>query len=295
MGNNYPNTSKGQHRTVEVAICAWIDLLGYGSMLEASGFEPFHESSEAAVNRLTAFHKAVANRSTKLFPSLVLNDGAVIWRDLSPRTHTVTVDFIKRSIQVFEEINELEKQNGFPGARMIIAAGFRRRGEQKIRKHLLNGIGKILLTKVKEKTMTIENAIVTALMMRPTFDMIPELQSNYAFSKAYIADAGGSRKGLGGPNLFLDSSVFENNEIPKWITTREVITWSDRGLSAKFANVTGIRLGLAKKSRYSGTLNAFDVAKNISDEVSIIEELKNTRIKIHDRLELPVPAMFTLS
>jgi hypothetical protein len=46
----------------------------------------------------------------------------------------------------------------------------------------MNGIGKVLLTKVKAKEITIENAIVTALMMRPTFDMVPELQSNYAFS-----------------------------------------------------------------------------------------------------------------
>jgi hypothetical protein len=70
IANNNPNTRKGQHRTVEVAICAWIDLLGYGSMLEQSGFEPFHDSSEAAVNRLTAFHQCVASRSNKLFPSL---------------------------------------------------------------------------------------------------------------------------------------------------------------------------------------------------------------------------------
>jgi hypothetical protein len=31
---------KGPRRKIEISACAWIDLLGYGSMLKESGFDP---------------------------------------------------------------------------------------------------------------------------------------------------------------------------------------------------------------------------------------------------------------
>ena len=36
-----PKTSMGSKRAIEVSICHWIDLLGYGSMLKEVDFNPW--------------------------------------------------------------------------------------------------------------------------------------------------------------------------------------------------------------------------------------------------------------
>lgn len=277
MANNHPNTAKGQHRGVEVSIAAWIDLLGYGAMLQESNFEPFHELTLNAIRRIDLFHQKVASSSSKTFPSLVLNDGAVIFKDLSPRSKFSTFDFIYRAYKLWSQINGQERTHGFPGARMVIATGFRVRKSSNIRTHLMQGIGQHIINRVTNKTMNIKEAVIFSLMTRPVFDILPELQANFAFSKAYIADAGGSRKGLAGPNCFLDLEIFEE-KLPKWLKVDGKIEWADRGLSTTFGTITGIKKQEARQSNFSGILNAFDIAKKISKDPNIIENIRKSTL-----------------
>ena len=104
---NHPKTSMGSKRTIEVSICYWVDLLGYGSMLNSVEFNPLSNNAQISVNRLKSFHNMIRNSSkAKVFNSLALNDGAIFYRDLSPRSKSVTFDFLNRAYKVHKQINE---------------------------------------------------------------------------------------------------------------------------------------------------------------------------------------------
>jgi len=277
MVKSNPKTAKGQCRETEICIAAWMDLLGYGAMLEKSKFEPFDSITRKAINRIDIFHNEIAKTSSKLFPSFVMNDGAVFYKDLSPRSKETSFDFLNKAFNVFSTINLIEHSQGFPGARMVIATGFRVRRRTSIKEHLRNGIAKHIIKKIEQGEMAIEEAVMYSLMTRPDFDSYPELQANFAFSKAYIADAGGSKKGLPGPNCYVDISLFES-DLPEWIKFEKLIDWSDRGMATTFGIFCGIDQELARKTFFSGILDAFDVAKRISYDQEILENLKKTKI-----------------
>ena len=113
-----------------ISAAAWVDLLGYGSMIAAAGLNPVDARAKTAVIRLRAFHRVVAEHSDRNFRTLVINDGAVAYRDLSLRDNGVTHDFLQRSHLLFEAIAECEHRNSWPGARMVLGLGFRARGSE---------------------------------------------------------------------------------------------------------------------------------------------------------------------
>ena len=56
-----PKAAKGSMRKIEVACASWVDLLGYGLMLEEARFDPTHPSAD--VDRranLTRFRRRFA-------------------------------------------------------------------------------------------------------------------------------------------------------------------------------------------------------------------------------------------
>lgn len=53
-------SSMGSRRVVETSIVAWMDLLGYGSMLRGVGFDPTADDAKAAVERLNRFQDVVS-------------------------------------------------------------------------------------------------------------------------------------------------------------------------------------------------------------------------------------------
>jgi hypothetical protein len=227
-------TSKGSMRKVEVSCVAWIDLLAYGAQIGAAGFNPAHDAATAAIQRLDRLHQVVSEKANRYFPTLAMNDGIIAYRDLSPRTHNVTYDFLRRSIDLFHHINDIDKNElGHPGARMVVAPGFRVRRILNFEQHLNDGKGKRIKEKLKEGTITPEQAINEALKARQFFDATPELQGNFALTRAYLADESGSAAGLGGANCFIDLSLFTSPH-PDWITFSKTVEWSSRGMAATF-------------------------------------------------------------
>jgi hypothetical protein len=177
-------TSKGAMRKVEVACAAWIDLLGYGAQISAAHFNPAEAAATEAIRRLDMFHQAVSEKSNRYLPTLAMNDGVVAFRDLSPRTRSVTYDFVRRSIELFHHVNDIDKkQLGHPGARMVIAAGFRVRRVLDFDAHLNEGKGRAIKRKLNEGLITQEQAVNEALNARQYFDSTPELQGNFALTK----------------------------------------------------------------------------------------------------------------
>jgi hypothetical protein len=254
-------TRKGSKRKFEVSICVWIDLLGYGSMLKDSQFDPTVDLSIKAIERLELFHKIASKHSSRNFNIIALNDGLISTRDVSPRTHKVTAEFVSTAIKLFEELNDEDKKNGFYGARCIIASGFRIRYSENIFSE--SGIKNAIHRRIKNGTLNTNEAINMALKSRPYFGITPELQANFAFTKAYLVDNAGSKEGFGGPNCFIDLSII-SNPIPQFIHFSENISWSNSGLWGRFGKLESYNLNEAHKIEYRGFLSAFEIAENIT-------------------------------
>ncbi|WP_291285171.1 hypothetical protein [Flavobacterium sp.] len=265
-------TKKGSNRKIEISICAWTDLLGYGSMLFESQFDPTVDLSKKAIERLELFHSTASKHSHQRFNIYALNDGLICQRDISPRTRSVTCDFIKRVIKLHNDINLVDKEAGFFGARTIIAAGFRMRSESKI--IVESGIKKVLLKQLEEGTLTPVEAIHMAMKARPYFGIVPELQANFAFTKAYLVDSEGTKGGFGGPNCYIDLSIFKN-PLPDFITFSEYVNWNSNGLWGKFGKLEKFESNKAHLNKDMGFLSGFEIAENITKSPNAEKRIRN--------------------
>lgn len=271
------NTAKGSKRKIETSCVAWFDLLGYGDMLRKGAFDPTHESTSLAIERLDAFQTIVQEHTCKYFLTLTLNDGGAAHRDLSPRDSSVTYDFIKRAYDLHRAVNEYEQKNGFPGLRMVVAGGFRLRRNQQSKNDLLNGYGKSLVQKAESGEIPIREAINKAITVKPFSAAVPELQANFAFSKAYIAEATGTKAGITGPAMYLDSSLV-NSLYPNGLLLGDQVEWKYPGLDTIFCKVLGADPVEAGRYRFSDYCNAFQVAQNLSVSEDVITRLKRQPI-----------------
>lgn len=276
--------SMGSIRKIEVACVAWMDLLGYGSMLEEAAFDVLNPLAEKAINRLHDFHNMVASKAKRNFNILALNDGIAIYRDLSPRSNHVTFDFIRDAIDLFQYVNHQENLNKFPGGRMVIATGFRVRSENDI---VFPDEKNILLRKLKLAIITPQQGIIEASRARPHFGIIPELQANFAFTKAYLVESGGSKIGFPGANCYIDLSIFDKI-IPEWIIFEKVISWKDKGMKADFGLLKELNIELAVKTKHQGLLDAFQIGNALTGSEKTAQKLlsmriiKNIRVKNDD-------------
>jgi hypothetical protein len=280
-----PAVGKSTFFPFQTAAASWIDLLGYGGMIAEAGFNPLHPRADQAIRRLRRFHRLVAHHSRRAFPTLVMNDGAVAYRDLSYRTRWVTYEFLQDSWQLFEAINAAERQAGDPGARMVLATGFRMRGRR-------DGLDAVsaqfsdIIGLVKSGRISLEQAIGRAARIRSNFDVVPQLQANFAFTKAYVAEQSGSRAGLGGANFFVDLSLFPR-PLPTWLDIGEVTSWSDArlGLTADFAALRSLPFGREVVNTPNGQveggpegiLDGLQVAQQLANDKDVLTALRRAK------------------
>ncbi|AIC29760.1 hypothetical protein IE4771_PB00025 (plasmid) [Rhizobium etli bv. mimosae str. IE4771] len=272
-----PIVSKSASYPFQVSIACWIDLLGYGGMIAAADFNPLHNKSREALRRLRDFHKIVASHSARHFPTLVMNDGAVAYRDLSLRSPSVTYDFLIRSWELFNEIKSLETAAGHPGARMVLACGFRMRGR---RAGMDASAGQLrsILARLQEGRIDSEQAIREAASVRPTFDIIPQLQANFAFTKAYVAESSGKAGGIAGANFYVDLAIFDQLGLD-WITLGEAINWSHPrlGLSADFASVLGVNWRNRTPVAPEGVRDGLQIAEQLTGDPNVLDALRQAK------------------
>lgn len=231
---------KGKQNSFKFApyIVAWVDLLGYGKMLSDCHYDPSSEIARAAVTRIELLNKVSMQHSSPWFTTLQINDGIVAWRELSFRTKSVTQDFIARSIDFFNEITKNEKEMEFPGPRMVIATGIRLKMENSHRM-ISDGNAQKLIQQVQEGLISAEEAIHKACSYRVYSNAISELQANFAFSKAYIAEGEGKNGGFPGNNVFIDMSIFENENLQSLVIDTP-FKWeakNAKGLESIFARI----------------------------------------------------------
>lgn len=284
-GRAAAKTAMGTKRTVEISACLWMDLLGYGDMLRKVRFDLTTDGAHTAISRLFQFQEIVAKHSEKLFTTVLLNDGCVAFRDLSPRTKSVTHDFLNRAYRLHEEINESEKMSGFPGVRSVLAVGFRHRRASENFTKMINGYGKFLIEKVETKEITAKEAIIKALVVKPPFDQLPDLQANFAFTKAYLADHVGTKGGFGGPNFFVDQNMLPE-PTPDWMTYDVTPELKEDGIGGIFLRVTSMKR-FALNEENKDLLDAFEIAERLTGSADIASKLRRMTLHLDKRARRP--------
>ena len=217
-------TCNGQEKR-KVSVASWIDLLGYGQQISDANFDPNDSKAHRSHTRLAEFREIVSNYSKcNDLKNLVLNDGAVVYQDLTCSSND-TLSFFNKSWELYSAVNQHERKeyNGdYRGARMILASGFRfpgrKAGNEDTKNKLKEFIKELLENNnnfIDKDAAAIDAAIDAAMkieLVRPPFDILPQLQENFAFSRAYIAEKSGRSGNLPGPKFYVDLNIFRCRE-----------------------------------------------------------------------------------
>lgn len=255
-----PARKKGRRYPVEISGVAWIDLLGYGAMLRKARFDPTHPDAEAAVYRLRLFQKTAAKHAFRHMQALIINDGVAYVRELSPRTSASTFDFLKRINEAYLDINSVDNEHGHPGARMVVATGPRMRIDG-VTKYCSGHLKSIIL-RWKQNKISAKQAIQESFKSLPITGSVTQLQANFAFTRAYLAESSGSKGGFGGPNLFVDHCFFDDPP-PEWLGVKKSVAFNTEGINASFFQVDQIAINQVDPLMPFGVLNAIDIADRL--------------------------------
>lgn len=273
------------HFPFQVSISCWIDLLGYGESLAVAGFNPLDPLATDAVRRLRRFHELVAVHSRRRFPTLVMNDGAVAYRDLTWNTRWTTFEFLTDSLRLFQSIEKAEAADKLPGARMVIATGFRLRGRRAGKDDRGDRI-RAVIDALEKGSLTHKEAVIRAAKINLNFDIVPQLQANFAFTRAYVAEQSGARGGLGGAQCFVDLALFED-PLPSWLDIGPPVAWrNDRlQLETEFAPLMSLPVakehemveGVMVSGGPPGVRNALQVAQHLAKDEDVLTALRRAR------------------
>ncbi len=274
MKKQSPLVGKSVRFPFQVAVSCWIDLLGYGQMISASGFNPLHPDARAALSRIRTFHRIVAEHSARYFPTLVMNDGAVAYRDLSLRSRSPTHDFLVRAWHMFDAVRREDLKRGHPGPRMVLACGFRMLG-RRAGLDASRDQFKSILERVETREISAEQAVREAASIRPHFDVVPQLQANFAFTKAYLAEQSGTKGGLPGPAFYVDMAVFGGHR-PQWIDLGPEIAWQLPKLNLRtvFAEVRGFRDERHPSGGPRDICDGLKIAQTLANDPNVLEVLR---------------------
>lgn len=272
-----PLVSKRASFPFQIAVACWIDLLGYGAMIAEADFNPLHPKASEAMQRLRRFHAIVASHSFRHFPTLVMNDGAAAYRDLSLRSRGPTYDFLMRAWNLFNKIKDDENARGLPGARVVLATGFRMRGRRAGMDATASHF-ESLMRRYQDGGLSAEQAIREAAHIRQPFDVVPQLQANFAFSKAYVAESSGIKGGLRGANFFVDLTIFDT-PTPPWVVKGKTVRWSNERLhmAAPFAPILAFPPRKHVSGGPMGILDGLEIAQRLTQDPDVLNALRAAR------------------
>lgn len=223
------------------------------------------------IARLRAFHGVVAKHSARNFRSLTINDGAVFYRDLQWHSDEATYDFLARSWRAFREVQEVDQGEGWLGARLVLAAGFRVLGSRRGIDASLTHVRSVI-RRLEAKEITAEQAIRFASSDGRHSDVIPQLQANFSFAKSYLAE---NSSKLPGSNFYVDLTLFEYPNL-NWIIMGPATNWAHPklGLSGEFARVHEIAYSRLRDVP-AGLRNGVAVAKALAPSYDVLTALES--------------------
>jgi len=228
-----------------VALAFWLDLRCYGAMLDKARFDPTCPEAKAALDRLYEFQAIVAAHSRTTFPTLVINDGAVAYRDIGLIREDRAWLFIERCWNLYQATSAADRKLKGDGLRGVLAVGLRAKGSNRGILRQNDEIAAII-DDLAAKKITAKQAKAAAWRVRRVNDIVPQLQANFAFSRAYTAEQGAidRESKLVDSRFYLETRVFSDG-IPDWMTVGEPVHWKPKAewlssLATTFVEVQAI-------------------------------------------------------
>ena len=116
------------------------------------------------------------------------------------------------------------------------------------------------------------------LRYRVPFDIVPQLQANFAFTKAYVAESSGSSGGLPGAHFYVDVTIFKQ-PVSNWIVLGPEIAWSDQRLqlSANFAAVHDLTNSHHAPVGPEDILDGIQIAQKLARDTNVLQRLREAR------------------
>jgi hypothetical protein len=188
-----------------------------------------------------------------------------------------THDFLMRAWNLFSAINRDENKQGLPGARAVLATGFRMRGRRAGQDATATHFQSVM-RRFQKGAIAARQAIREVANIRQSFDIIPQLQANFAFSKAYVANSSGTKGGLAGANFFVDLALFDT-PTPEWIVTRDPVKWSNQQLrmEASFAAILAFPPYKHVQGGPLGIRDGLQVAQHLTQDPHVLRALRTAQ------------------
>ena len=155
-----------------------------------------------------------------------------------------------------------------------MACGFRMRGRRAgldaSRDYFASILGRL-----QNGEIDAQQAVHEAAAMRPRFDIVPQLQANFAFTKAYLAEQGGAKGGLPGSNFYVDTILFGGRR-PGWIDLGPDISWAHPSLNlqATFAAVERLPTSRHPADGPLDILDGLAVAQALAGDTDVLSALR---------------------
>ena len=212
-------------------------------MLNEARFDPTSSEAKVAIKRLRRFQEVVASYSRSTFPTLVINDGAVAYADIGLTVRNRAWSFIERCWTLYRAAAAADLALGGIGLRGVVAAGLRAKGSNRGMLAQNRAVASII-EDLAEGRISRQDAIRSAWRVRRVNDIVPQLQANFAFSRAYTAEQGASEGKLTGSRFYIETRLLRSG-IPSWMHAGEPIDWKPAAdwlsaLSATFLEVQDI-------------------------------------------------------
>jgi hypothetical protein len=223
-----------------VTAACWMDLRAYAEMISSAGFDPSCTEAKLAISRLRTFQRVVAEHSDTTFPTLSVNDGVVAYRDIGIQPNNLLFDFLRKTWDLYRAAMEADSRYHDAGLRGVLAVGLRARGSKRGMDAQEQEFASIL-TALDAGELDLASAITRSRRIYRLHDVVPPLQANFAFTKAYEAEKSGKDSGFAGANLFADMTIF-NDGIPAWLDCSLPFSWPAAGpLSSNYVAIKGFR------------------------------------------------------
>lgn len=201
----YQKLSRPDSWRVTDSICCWTDLLGFGRPLAETGWSPSEELWGRLFDRVAEAHACCYQHLEGMTEFvLTLNDGIIRTCDVEQISHLDELSmWLRACIWTHNLINERERHEQLPGARTVLAQG----------QKLEHGVSEItvddLVANYTKRSPDGPSRLPRHIATRSVALNPLPLQFNLAFSKAYILDDLGSKKGIAGPHFYVDQSVLD--------------------------------------------------------------------------------------
>lgn len=189
--------------------CVWSDLLGFGNDFFDNDWILTNKQKQSIYQRLQKAHSIILYNSSPFNErNLILNDGLAKVFKVPTRLedkysiHSLSL-YLRSSIDNHIRINETEKEYGYPGCRTVLSFG---EGIEYLSDEIRfdDYVENYTKPKGQEISSIAKNNGNPVIIYNPK-----ELQMNFAFSKAYTLESGGSRIGITGNRFYIEESVLK--------------------------------------------------------------------------------------